>query len=208
MKHLTRTGKPLPKAITEQAKKVGGDLTSRREFLAMASAIHSSDNPFLGSAQIPALQAELRSSDLSRHKRIDTLGRLCFDLLRWGRLDEALAAIDEALELAEHRIRVNCLAPDMIATPGSRGVGPGPVPDTFPPRPPELQAAVERYIPLQREGHVDEIASAAVFLSSAMGAYITGAILPVDGGTWASSGWVRTREGRGFGLFEPWLSAL
>jgi NAD(P)-dependent dehydrogenase (short-subunit alcohol dehydrogenase family) len=113
-----------------------------------------------------------------------------------------------ALELAEHRIRVNCLAPDMIATPGSREVGPGPVPDTFPPRPPELQAAVERYIPLQREGHVDEIASAAVFLSSAMGAYITGAILPVDGGTWASSGWVRTKEGRGFGLFEPWRSAL
>ena len=37
MDFLTRTGKPLPKAIVESAKTVGDDAVSRREFLATAS---------------------------------------------------------------------------------------------------------------------------------------------------------------------------
>jgi NAD(P)-dependent dehydrogenase (short-subunit alcohol dehydrogenase family) len=113
-----------------------------------------------------------------------------------------------AVELSEHRIRVNCLAPDMIATPGNHGLMSGPVPEPLPERPPEIREALERYIPLEREGSVDELAGAAVFLCSPMGAYITGVILPVDGGTWASSGWNRTADRKGFALFEPWLSAL
>ena len=38
MTFLTRTGKPLPKAVVESAAKVGDDPVNRREFLAMASA--------------------------------------------------------------------------------------------------------------------------------------------------------------------------
>jgi len=38
-----------------------------------------------------------------------------------------------ALELAEHGIRVNALAPDIIATPGIRGIITGPVPSPLPP---------------------------------------------------------------------------
>lgn len=38
MKFMTRTGKALPKAIVDQAKKVGDDAVNRREFLALASA--------------------------------------------------------------------------------------------------------------------------------------------------------------------------
>ncbi|MGB1387746.1 MAG: ABC transporter substrate-binding protein [Paracoccaceae bacterium] len=37
MSFYSRTGKPLPKVITEQAEKVGNDAVNRREFLAMAS---------------------------------------------------------------------------------------------------------------------------------------------------------------------------
>jgi NAD(P)-dependent dehydrogenase (short-subunit alcohol dehydrogenase family) len=111
-----------------------------------------------------------------------------------------------AVELSEHRIRVNCLMPDMIATPGNHGRMTGPVPDPLPERPEEIRSALDRYIPLGHEGSVEEFAGAAVFLCSKMGSYITGAMLPVDGGTWAASGWVRSSDGRGFNLFEPWIS--
>lgn len=113
-----------------------------------------------------------------------------------------------AVELSEHKIRVNCLTPDMIATPGNHGVLTGPVPDPLPERPPDVQAKLERYIPLGHEGSAEEFGSAAVFLCSKMARYITGVILPVDGGTWASSGWVRRDDDKGFALFEPWIAAL
>ena len=106
-----------------------------------------------------------------------------------------------AVELAEHGIRVNCLAPDVIATPGIRGVVAGPVPSPLPPPPPELAAGTRCYVPLGAEGHVDDCAAAAVFLSSPMAGYITGVTLNIDGGTWASSGWTRSPDGRGWQLF-------
>ena len=113
-----------------------------------------------------------------------------------------------AVELSEHKIRVNCMTPDMIATPGNHGVMAGPVPDPLPERDADVSEKLDRYIPLGHEGSVEEFASAAVFLCSKMAGYITGAILPVDGGTWASSGWVRRDDDKGYALFEPWIAAL
>jgi len=105
-----------------------------------------------------------------------------------------------AVELGEHGIRVNCIAPDQTRTPGISGLRSGPVAeDGVPVRPPEERAALERYIPLGREGHVDECGDVAAFLCSALARYVTGVTVPVDGGTWASSGWVR--EGEGWGLY-------
>ena len=52
-----------------------------------------------------------------------------------------------------------------------------------------------RRIPLGRPGVDSECGSAAVFLASQMSRYVTGIILPVDGGTWASGGWVRDPSG-------------
>ncbi len=99
-----------------------------------------------------------------------------------------------ALELSEHQIRVNCLAPDHTITPGNRGNRNGPVtPQTWPATDNEEWA---RLIPAGREGLVEEQASAAVWLCSAMSEYTTGITVSVDGGTWASSGWLRTADGR------------
>ena len=102
-----------------------------------------------------------------------------------------------AVELADHGIRVNAIAPDHTVTPGNRGQRSGPVDESEWLQPtPEVQSAMDRLIPLGREGHIDECGDAAVFLCSPMSSYVTGTILPVDGGTWGSSGWVRGTNGR------------
>jgi len=41
--------------------------------------------------------------------------------------------------------------------------------------------------PLGRIGRPDDMAGVAVYLSGRGGAYVTGAIIPVDGGIWAAS---------------------
>jgi NAD(P)-dependent dehydrogenase (short-subunit alcohol dehydrogenase family) len=101
-----------------------------------------------------------------------------------------------AVELSELGIRINAIAPDLTATAGVRGIMRGPVdPDAVPAPPPERLRGIERYIPLGREGVAAEIADAAVFLCSDRASYLTGATLSVDGGTAASSGWLRTAGG-------------
>lgn len=77
-----------------------------------------------------------------------------------------------ALEWGHYGIRVNAIAPGPVAdTEGVRRLLPG--------------AAAERaagLVPLGRLGHVGDIGMAAAFLSSPLAGYITGTILPVDGG--------------------------
>ena len=46
----------------------------------------------------------------------------------------------------------------------------------------ELRTAMEDATPLRRLGHVDDIASAILYLVSPAGAYVTGKIIEVDGG--------------------------
>jgi 3-oxoacyl-[acyl-carrier protein] reductase len=83
-----------------------------------------------------------------------------------------------ALELAPHGIRVNAIAPDITLTEGlARLSGEGAL------------APMGNIVPMGRPGHVDEIASAAVFLASDMSGYLTGETIHVDGGTHAAGGW-------------------
>ena len=96
-----------------------------------------------------------------------------------------------ALELAEHGIRVNAIAPDAIDTPGIRP-------------PPGGSAADEerrnRHVPLRRAASIDEAGSVIAFLASKLASFVTGTALPVDGGVNAAGGWIRSPDGRwGFG---------
>jgi NAD(P)-dependent dehydrogenase (short-subunit alcohol dehydrogenase family) len=101
-----------------------------------------------------------------------------------------------ALELSEHRIRVNCIAPDHTVTPGNQGNRAGPVDSaTWRKHTDEEHDAMNRLIPLLREGVDMECGDAAIFLCSSMADYVTGIVLPVDGGTSAAAGWVRGRNG-------------
>jgi NAD(P)-dependent dehydrogenase (short-subunit alcohol dehydrogenase family) len=111
-----------------------------------------------------------------------------------------------AVELAEHGIRVNSLAPDQIDTPGTRGNPPGPVdPATWLQFTPQQEDAFARRIPLGHVGTAEDCGDAAVFLASKMSRYVTGTILRVDGGTWGSGGWVRDRAGKWL-LAEPYAA--
>ena len=98
-----------------------------------------------------------------------------------------------ALELSEHHIRINALAPDQTITPGLRGNRAGPVdPSTWPERGAEGPNGTLRSIPSGREGVIEDLAATAVFLCSPMGAYINGTTINVDGGTNAARGWIGT----------------
>ncbi len=80
-----------------------------------------------------------------------------------------------ANELAGHKIRVNCIAPVIGAT-GLLEQFMG-VPDT-----PENRAKFMATIPLGRMSTPADIAAAALWLASDEAAFVTGVVLPVDGG--------------------------
>jgi len=84
-----------------------------------------------------------------------------------------------AVELAQHGITVNAIAPAQIDTRLTR---------TLPEE--ARQRRVDR-IPLGRFGEPDDIAKAALFLASDDARYVTGHTLAVDGGYLAGGLWSR-----------------
>ncbi|MEO5586706.1 MAG: SDR family NAD(P)-dependent oxidoreductase [Novosphingobium sp.] len=100
-----------------------------------------------------------------------------------------------AVEFAEHGIRVNAIAPDYTATPGTHGNFTGPVAETNWSMSEVQRDIIRRRIPLERPGIDAECGHLAVFLASRMASYITGTIIPIDGGTWGSGGWIRDKTG-------------
>jgi NAD(P)-dependent dehydrogenase (short-subunit alcohol dehydrogenase family) len=76
-----------------------------------------------------------------------------------------------ALELARHRIRVNAIAPGYVATDLNRAFF-----ET------EAGQAVIRRIPQRRLGEPGDLDGALLLLASEASRYMTGAIIPVDGG--------------------------
>jgi dihydroanticapsin dehydrogenase len=85
-----------------------------------------------------------------------------------------------AIEWAPRNIRVNVVAPGLTATPVIEA--------SFQRRadPEATRRQREASIPLQRLATPEEVAHAVLFLASPESSYITGAVLPVDGGYTAS----------------------
>ena len=75
-------------------------------------------------------------------------------------------------EVGKHGITVNCIPPGRIMSEQIRR--------KYPPEFRAKQSAEE--IPVGRYGEPEELAALAVFLASPVACYITGAVLPVDGG--------------------------
>ena len=106
----------------------------------------------------------------------------------YSAMKAAVANLSKSLsmEFAARRIRINCVAPDMIPTPGDAGLA-------------QDSAAMELHS-LERTawpetGSSWDCAAAALFLASDLSRFITGSTIHVDGGTDAAGGWKITQNG-------------
>ena len=78
-----------------------------------------------------------------------------------------------AVEVGQHNVRANCIAPGLIKTDMARALWENP-------------ANMERYNtshPMRRIGEPIELAGAAIFLASRAGSYVNGQTIVVDGGS-------------------------
>jgi 2-hydroxycyclohexanecarboxyl-CoA dehydrogenase len=92
-----------------------------------------------------------------------------------------------ALEAAPHGVRVNAIAPDV--TQSLQVDYEALVPD-------EMRDRWPVWVPIGRVGQPEDNADVVVFLASPLSRFVTGHIIPTDGGTLAAGGWFRT-VGRG-----------
>lgn len=107
-----------------------------------------------------------------------------------------------ALELAETRVRVNCICPGFIATPlALNTVG---KPDA------EMESRkswMSKAQPIERPGEPRDIAEMALFLASDRSSFITGQAFVVDGGFQAGKPWRKQpdwiRVARPFTVYRP-----
>jgi NAD(P)-dependent dehydrogenase (short-subunit alcohol dehydrogenase family) len=88
-----------------------------------------------------------------------------------------------ALEVAQHRVRVNAIAPDVTQTiqvDYERSV------------PAELRDRWPIWVPVGYVGVPADNADVVLFLASDLSRFVTGHVIPTDGGTLVAGGWFRT----------------
>ena len=134
---------------------------------------------FLTRAFLPLLEAAATADDPARIINvgsIDGLGVPPWSTYSYSSTKAGLHHLTRVLarELGPRHVTVNAVAPGpfeskmMAATLAARGE--------------EIAASA----PLGRIGRPDDMAGVAVFLSGRGGAYVTGAVIPVDGGIWTT----------------------
>ncbi|OBJ04629.1 SDR family NAD(P)-dependent oxidoreductase [Mycobacterium sp. 1465703.0] len=94
-----------------------------------------------------------------------------------------------AVQVGNDGVRVNAIAPDVtesLQVPYSQWLSA------------EEQAQWPQWVPVGRMGVPEDQASVILFLASDLSAFVTGHIIPTDGGTGAAGGWFRStrRPGR------------
>lgn len=88
-----------------------------------------------------------------------------------------------AIDLGEHGIRVNCIAPGNIETPIMAAAMGAQLPAE---EKAEMMKAIRAFLisrqPLQRQGMPEDLADAVLYFARDRASFVTGTVLPVDGG--------------------------
>lgn len=88
-----------------------------------------------------------------------------------------------AIELASYDIRVNCIAPGSIPTPILESSAAQFAPEVRERFVESSRETMRMNRPLDREGTPEDVAEAALYFATDRSKYLTGTVLPVDGGT-------------------------
>lgn len=134
---------------------------------------------FLSRACLPLLTAVATADDPARIINIGSIDGLRVPELPTYSYSSSKAAVHHltrvlAKELGPRQVTVNAIAP-------------GPFPSKMMAATlAEFGEEIAATSPLGRIGRDDDMAGAAVFLASRAGSYVTGAVLPVDGGIWTT----------------------
>ncbi|TDC42464.1 SDR family oxidoreductase [Micromonospora sp. KC213] len=131
----------------------------------------------LTTALLPALRAAASADDPARVITIGSVDGLRVPVMEVYAYSATKAAVHMltrslAHQLADDHITVNAIAPGPFE---SRMMA-------FALDDPASRAAVAKQVPLGRIGRPEDMAGTAIYLSSRAGAYLTGAVIPVDGG--------------------------
>ncbi len=132
---------------------------------------------YLTTRLLPQLRA---AASAERPARVIAVGSV--DGLRAPLLESYAYSASKAAVHMLVRHLAKRLAPEHITV---NAIAPGPFPSkmmAFALEDPEARAVVEERVPLGRIGRPDDAAGAALFLASPAASYITGAVLPLDGG--------------------------
>lgn len=135
---------------------------------------------FLTQALLPLLDNAASVDDPARVINIGSIDGLhlsLFDNFSYSASKAALHHLTKmtASHLASRNITVNAIAPGPFATP------------MMAPMIEKMGNEIKAAIPLDRLGEAADIAGVAVFLSARASAYITGTVIPVDGGIMGAS---------------------
>ncbi len=135
---------------------------------------------FLTRALLPLLEAAATPEDPARIINVGSIDGINVNKLGTYSYGPSKAAIHHltrtfASHLAERNITANAIAPGPFPSKMTAGIAK------------EMGEEIRRHVPLKRWGEPEDMAGIAIYLASRAGAYVSGAVIPVDGGIVASS---------------------
>jgi NAD(P)-dependent dehydrogenase (short-subunit alcohol dehydrogenase family) len=135
---------------------------------------------FLTQALLPLLEAAASPEDPARIINVGSIDGLNVNRLGTYSYGPSKAAIHHltrtfASHLAGRNITANAIAPGPFPSKMTAGIA-----ET-------MGEEIRKHVPLKRWGEPGDMAGAAIYLASKAGAYVSGVVLPVDGGIVASS---------------------